>query len=60
MGRGFGLNLSVVTDPASRGSCSGRAGWAHSAGPARTGRGGRPTRAADLILIYLIQNLPDL
>ena len=60
VGRGFGLNLSVVTDPAKSGSCSARAGSAHSAGRAHTGRGGRPIRAADLILIYLIQNHPDL
>lgn len=45
VGRGFGLNLSVVTDPAKSGRCSGRAGSGPSAGPARTGHGGRPTRA---------------
>ena len=43
-GRGFGLNLSVVTDPAQSASCTAQADSARSAGRARTGRGGRQTR----------------
>ena len=43
-GRGFGLNLSVVTDAAQSRQLYGRAGWAPSVGRAPTGRGGRPIR----------------
>lgn len=45
VGRGFGLNLSLVTDPAKSTPCSGPAASEHSAGPVRMGRGGRQIRA---------------
>ena len=44
VGRGFGLNLSVVTEPAKSRQLFGPGGLGRSPGPAPTGRGGRPTR----------------
>ena len=45
--------------PGKSDSCSARAASARSAGRAPTAPGGRPIRPANLILMYLIQNLPD-
>ena len=44
----------------SRHRCSGRAVSERSVGRAHTGHGGRPTRLPTLILLYLIQNMPEL
>ena len=60
MGRGFGLNLSVVTDPAQSRQLFGPGGLGTFSWPGAYGTWWQADPSADLILIYLIQNLPDL
>jgi CubicO group peptidase (beta-lactamase class C family) len=60
MGRGFGLNLSVVTDPAKSAPLFGPGGVGTFSWPGAYGTWWQADPTADLILIYLIQNLPDL
>ena len=60
VGRGFGLNLSVVTDPAKSRQLFGPGGSGTFSWPGAYGTWWQADPAADLILIYLIQNLPDL
>jgi CubicO group peptidase (beta-lactamase class C family) len=59
-GRGFGLNLSVVTDPAKSAPLFGPGGVGTFSWPGAYGTWWQADPTADLILIYLIQNLPDL
>jgi CubicO group peptidase (beta-lactamase class C family) len=60
IGRGFGLNLSVVTDPAKSAPLFGPGGLGTFSWPGAYGTWWQADPAADLILLYLIQNLPDL
>jgi CubicO group peptidase (beta-lactamase class C family) len=60
VGRGFGLNLSVVTDPAKSVPLFGPGGVGTFSWPGAYGTWWQADPGADLILIYLIQNLPDL
>ena len=60
VGRGFGLNLSVVTDPAKSRQLYGRGGLGTFSWPGAYGTWWQADPSADLILIYLIQNLPNL
>ncbi len=60
IGRGFGLNLSVVTDPAKSTRLFGPAGRGTFSWPGAYGTWWQADPANDLILIYLIQNYPDL
>lgn len=60
VGRGFGLNLSVVTDPAKSRPLFGPGGLGTFSWPGAYGTWWQADPSADLILIYLIQNLPDL
>ena len=60
VGRGFGLNLSVVTDPAKSAPLFGPGGPGTFSWPGAYGTWWQADPAADLILIYLIQNLPDM
>lgn len=59
-GRGFGLNLSVVTDPAQSTPLFGPGGVGTFTWPGAFGTWWQADPTADLILIYLIQNAPDL
>jgi CubicO group peptidase (beta-lactamase class C family) len=60
VGRGFGLNLSVVTDPAKSAPLYGPGGLGTFSWPGAYGTWWQADPGADLILIYLIQNLPDM
>lgn len=61
MGRGFGLNLSVVTDPAKSAQLYGPPGGLGTfSWPGAYGTWWQADPANDLILIYLIQNYPNL
>jgi len=60
VGRGFGLNLSVVTDPARSAQLFGAGGLGAFSWPGAYGTWWQADPANDLILIYLIQNYPDL
>jgi CubicO group peptidase (beta-lactamase class C family) len=60
VGRGFGLNLSVVTDPAKSVPLFGPGGPGTFSWPGAYGTWWQADPSADLILLYLIQNLPDL
>ena len=60
IGRGFGLNLSVVTDPAKSGQFFGPGGSGTFGWPGAYGTWWQADPANELILIYLIQNYPDL
>ncbi|MGE4027515.1 serine hydrolase domain-containing protein [Mycolicibacterium sp.] len=60
IGRGFGLNLSVVTDPAKSRQLFGPGGLGTFSWPGAYGTWWQADPAADVILIYLIQNLPNL
>lgn len=60
VGRGFGLNLSVVTDPAKSAPLFGPGGVGTFTWPGAYGTWWQADPGADLILVYLIQNLPDL
>jgi CubicO group peptidase (beta-lactamase class C family) len=59
-GRGFGLNLAVVTDPAQSTPLFGPGGLGSFTWPGAYGTWWQADPANDLILIYLIQNAPDL
>lgn len=59
-GRGFGLNLSVVTDPAQSRQLFGPGGLGTFSWPGAYGTWWQADPSADLIMLYLIQNLPDL
>jgi CubicO group peptidase (beta-lactamase class C family) len=59
-GRGFGLNLSVVTDPVQSTPLFGPGGVGTFTWPGAFGTWWQADPTADLILIYLIQNAPDL
>ena len=58
VGRGFGLNLSVVTDPAESRQLFGPGGLGTFSWPGAYGTWWQADPSADLMLIYLIQNLP--
>ena len=60
IGRGFGLNLSVVTDPARSAQLFGPGGVGTFGWPGAYGSWWQADPANDVILIYLIQNFPDL
>jgi CubicO group peptidase (beta-lactamase class C family) len=60
VGRGFGLNLSVVTDPAKSSQLYGPGGVGTFSWPGAYGTWWQADPANDLILIYLIQNYPNL
>ena len=60
VGRGFGLNLSVVTDPARATPLFGPGGVGTFSWPGAYGTWWQADPSADLILLYLIQYCPDL
>jgi CubicO group peptidase (beta-lactamase class C family) len=60
IGRGFGLNLSVVTDPAKSAPLFGPGGPGTFSWPGAYGTWWQADPAADLILLYLVQNHPVL
>jgi CubicO group peptidase (beta-lactamase class C family) len=60
IGRGFGLNLSVVTDPVKSAPLFGPGGVGTFSWPGAYGTWWQADPAADLILLYLIQNMPAL
>ena len=60
VGRGFGLNLSVVTDPAKSAPLFGPGGVGTFSWPGAYGTWWQADPAAGLILLYLIQNMPTL
>lgn len=60
IGRGFGLNLSVITDPARSAPLFGPGGLGTFSWPGAYGTWWQADPANDLVLIYLIQNYPDL
>ena len=60
LGRGFGLNLSVVTDPDQSRQLFGPGGLGTFSWPGAYGTWWQADPSADLILIYLIQNQPEL
>jgi len=60
VGRGFGLNLSVVTDPAKSAPLFGPGGLGTFGWPGAYGTWWQADPSADLILLYLVQNLPDM
>ncbi len=60
VGRGFGLNLSLVTDPAKSTPLFGPGGLGTFSWPGAYGTWWQADPSAELILLYLIQNLPDL
>ena len=60
IGRGFGLNLSVVTDPVKSTPLFGPGGLGTFSWPGAYGTWWQADPAADLILLYLIQNMPAL
>jgi CubicO group peptidase (beta-lactamase class C family) len=60
VGRGFGLNLSVVTDPAKSRQLFGPGGLGSFSWPGAYGTWWQADPSADLILVYLIQNFPDM
>ena len=60
VGRGFGLNLSVVTDPSRSAQLFGPGGLGTFGWPGAYGTWWQADPDNDLILIYLIQNYPDL
>lgn len=59
-GRGFGLNLSVVTDPAKSRQLYGPGGLGSFNWPGAYGTWWLADPSNDVILFYLIQNMPDL
>lgn len=59
-GRGFGLNLSVVTDATESRRLYGPGGLGTFSWPGAYGTWWQADPSADLIQLYLIQNLPDL
>ncbi|WP_205877705.1 serine hydrolase domain-containing protein [Mycobacterium camsae] len=60
VGRGFGLNLSVITDPARATPLFGPGGVGTFSWPGAYGTWWQADPSADLILLYLIQYCPDL
>ncbi|GFG64518.1 hypothetical protein MKUB_20080 [Mycobacterium kubicae] len=60
VGRGFGLNLSVVTDPAKSRPLFGPGGLGTFSWPGAYGTWWQADPTADLVLLYLIQFCPDL
>jgi CubicO group peptidase (beta-lactamase class C family) len=60
IGRGFGLNLSLVTDPSKSRQLFGPGGLGTFSWPGAYGTWWQTDPSADLILLYLIQNLPEL
>ena len=60
IGRGFGLNLSVVTDPAKSRQLFGPGGKGTFTWPGAFGTWWQADPSADLIMLYLIQNHPDM
>jgi len=60
LGRGFGLNLAVVTDPAKSRHLYGPGGLGAFSWPGAYGTWWIADPSADMIVIYLIQNMPDL
>lgn len=60
IGRGFGLNLSVVTDPAKSRQLFGPGGEGTFSWPGAYGTWWQADPTSDAILIYLIQNMPSL
>ncbi len=60
IGRGFGLNLSVVTDASRSAQLFGPGGVGTFSWPGAYGTWWQADPVNDLILIYLIQNYPDL
>ncbi|KMO78089.1 serine hydrolase domain-containing protein [Mycolicibacterium chlorophenolicum] len=60
IGRGFGLNLSVVTDLSKSRQLFGPGGPGTFSWPGAYGTWWQADPSADVILIYLIQNLPNL
>ncbi|CQD12557.1 beta-lactamase [Mycobacterium lentiflavum] len=60
VGRGFGLNLSVVTDPAKSAPLFGPGGLGTFSWPGAYGTWWQADPAADLVLLYLVQNMPDM
>jgi CubicO group peptidase (beta-lactamase class C family) len=58
IGRGFGLNLSVVTNPAKSAPLFGPGGLGTFSWPGAYGTWWQADPTADLILVYLIQNMP--
>lgn len=60
VGRGFGLNLSVVSDPAKSQPLFGPGGAGAFGWPGAYGTWWQADPSADLILIYLVQNSPTL
>ncbi|ODR09101.1 hypothetical protein BHQ15_07390 [Mycolicibacillus koreensis] len=59
-GRGFGLNLSVVTDPARSRPLYGPGGIGTFSWPGAYGTWWQADPSADLIVLYLVQNQPTL
>jgi CubicO group peptidase (beta-lactamase class C family) len=59
VGRGFGLNLSVVTDPAQSRQLFGPGGLGTFSWPGAYGTWWQADPTANLILLYWIQNHPD-
>ncbi|MGK2879846.1 MAG: serine hydrolase domain-containing protein [Mycobacterium sp.] len=60
VGRGFGLNLSLVTDSARSTPLYGPGGHGTFSWPGAYGTFWQADPSAELVLIYLIQNQPDL
>ncbi|MCH9735344.1 MAG: beta-lactamase family protein, partial [Actinomycetia bacterium] len=60
VGRGFGLNLSVVTDPAKSRQLFGPGGTGAFSWPGAYGTWWQADPSAEVILIYLTQNFPNL
>lgn len=60
LGRGFGLNLAVVTDPAKSRQLYGPGGLGAFSWPGAYGTWWLADPSADLVILYLIQNMPDL
>jgi CubicO group peptidase (beta-lactamase class C family) len=60
VGRGFGLNLSVVTDPTKSRQLFGPGGLGTFGWPGAYGTWWQADPSNDVILIYLIQNLPEI
>jgi CubicO group peptidase (beta-lactamase class C family) len=59
-GRGFGLNLSVVTDAAQSRQLFGPGGLGTFGWPGAYGTWWQADPSVDRVLIYLVQNMPDL
>jgi CubicO group peptidase (beta-lactamase class C family) len=60
VGRGFGLNLSLVIDPTKSAPLFGPGGLGTFSWPGAYGTWWQADPSADLILLYLIQNCPDM